>query len=380
MMIFSILIGAMLCAVQAYVTLSFDVPLASTGDLRLYAILAVSAAFSVAVVRFVELRRGKTSTLVRLIQLLGALVLSAVLIAVLLPEISQSQLFYYVVAVIALGVVVIALPEQALRHRFPNITVALRRLWASRQLLFIWVSNNVRARYSQALLGILWIILLPLTQALILSFVFSRFIRIDVGDAPFISFFLAALIPWSFFNQTLINSTGAVTGMMLLINQIYFPREILVLVKLGETIVDVMFMFLALVVVNTLVGTPINVNYVYLPVLFIITVGFALGPALLLSCISVFVRDIPQLLFVALQMLFYLTPIIYPVSYIPPEFQSIVLINPLVPLVQAYRDVIVYQQAPNWISLHYTIVVAVVLLYLGYIFFKANERRLADFL
>jgi len=370
----------MLCAVQAYVTLSFDVPLASTGDLRLYAILAVSAAFSVAVVRFVELRRGKTSTLVRLIQLLGALVLSAVLIAVLLPEISQSQLFYYVVAVIALGVVVIALPEQALRHRFPNITVALGRLWASRQLLFIWVSNNVRARYSQALLGILWIILLPLTQALILSFVFSRFIRIDVGDAPFISFFLAALIPWSFFNQTLINSTGAVTGMMLLINQIYFPREILVLVKLGETIVDVMFMFLALVVVNTLVGTPINVNYVYLPVLFIITVGFALGPALLLSCISVFVRDIPQLLFVALQMLFYLTPIIYPVSYIPPEFQSIVLINPLVPLVQAYRDVIVYQQAPNWISLHYTIVVAVVLLYLGYIFFKANERRLADFL
>ena len=253
-------------------------------------------------------------------------------------------------------------------------------LWGNRALLKLWIENNIRTRYTQALLGIIWIVLLPLAQALILAFVFSRFMRVDVGNVPYVSFFFAALIPWTFFNQSLINASTSIINVMGLINQIYFPREIIVLVKLGEVIVDVSFMFVALILIDLLVGITPNIYYLYLPLLFFIAFSLVLGLAFFCSYLTVIIRDIPQLLFVLLQLLFYITPIIYPVSFIPPEYRFIVLINPLVPLVDACRDIIVYQRPPDLITLYYPLIIGLTLLYLGYIFFKANERRLSDYL
>jgi len=377
-----ILIGAMLIGVELRLNLPFGIPLGVTyiaQSIPLYfililCVLGISGAST-------RLRRYWILSSVKwqFFALLLEAGFSFVAVALILHDISLLQLLYFVLAAVIIGLLVLLLPSKVLKNRRPSLMKDLRILWANGYLLNLWVRNNVRARYTQTILGILWIILLPLAQSLILSFVFDQFLHMDVGDVPFISFFLAALVPWSFFNQSIMNSTLSVTGMISLINQIYFPREILVLVKLGETLVDTVFVLIALVVIDLMVGILPNIYYIYLPILFFITICFTLGLTLFISYLSVLIRDIPQLLFVILQLLFYLTPIVYPESFIPAQFRLLILINPLAPIVQAYRDIIAYQRMPNWVSLYYPLVVSLVLLYLGYSFFKANERRLADF-
>ena len=371
---FSLLFGAMLIAVQFRLQLPLGEPLPAAYIAQppaLYAIL-----FACSGVIAVLFRRMPFASLA---ELLAALALSCVLIVALLPDVSTLQIGYFVIAACGLGLFVLVLPAAVIKDRRGGFRESVQALVKHRHLLTIWISSNVQARYSQALLGVLWIILLPLAQALILSLVFSYIIRIEIGDASFIPFFLSALVPWSFFNQSLMNAAGSITGMMGIINQIYFPRELLVLIRLGETAIDTGFMFIALIVISLMAGSLPTWNYLYLPILFALTVCFTLGPALLLGYFTVLIRDIPQLLFVVLQLLFYLTPIMYPLDFYPAELRLLVLLNPLAPLIQAFRDVIAYQHAPDWVSLYFTAVMGVVMVVIGYQYFKANERLLADF-
>jgi ABC-type polysaccharide/polyol phosphate export permease len=255
----------------------------------------------------------------------------------------------------------------------------LSRLWASRHLIRLWLGFNVQTRYSQTVLGILWIVLLPLATAAVLSLAFSQFLRVQL-DVPFISFFLSGLVPWGVFNQGVLTGMRSVLAAGGLINQINFPREVLVLLALGEVVVDFLFTFAAMVVINAINGIFPNLYWLYLPFLFFVLVSFTLGLMLFLSSISMFVRDVPQLVGVALQLLFYLTPLLYPVSSIPDRFRVLLLLNPLAGLIQAFRDVIVYARPPDLLTLYYPFVAGVVLLYAGYSFFKAREESFADVL
>jgi lipopolysaccharide transport system permease protein len=378
-----ILIGAFLVAVQLRLRIAMGSTLFAydAQPPLAFIFILLSAVAGVVLLESVSKRLGPARRQFR--ALLVGIALSFGLIAVILPDVSQLQLLYYVLSACLMGFVLIGLPAKLLRsreHKHPDFIASLFMLRDKRLLLWTWVRNNIRARYSQTALGILWIVLLPLIQALILAFVFSQFVRMDVGGVPYISFYLAGLIVWNLFNQGVINSTTSLTNMLALMNQIYFPREILVLTKLGELIVDVTFTFVAMVVINLVVGITPNINWIYLPLLLLITLSLTLGIMFFLSYISVMVRDIPQLAFVVLQMLFYLSPILYPTNVIPPQFSFIVLINPLVPLLEAFRKVLVYNTPPDIISLYYPAVVAASALYLGYTFFKANERRLTDFI
>jgi lipopolysaccharide transport system permease protein len=137
-------------------------------------------------------------------------------------------------------------------------------------------------------------------------------------------------------------------------------------------------MFAAMLVINGVVGVLPNGLFVILPLLVLIQIVFMLGLMFIVSWLSVIVRDIPQLVSVLLQILFYLSPIIYPVTIIPHRYQFLVNLNPVALLVQAYRDVIVYDRTPDWLSLVYPAALGVALLIFGYRHFKANEDRFAD--
>src|SRR5690349_2980081 len=125
-----------------------------------------------------------------------------------------------------------------------------------------------------------------------------------------------------------------------LINQIYFPREIIVLSALGEALVDTLFMFAAMLVINALVGVFPNDLFVFLPLIVVMEVALSLGLMFVVSWVSVLVRDIPQLVSVLLQIIFYLCPIIYPISIVPERWRFLIELNPLAVLVEAYRDII----------------------------------------
>lgn len=314
--------------------------------------------------------------------LLVSLVISGLLTAAVIPRIPFRQLGYFGLYAIPLGLITIVFtPTPIVFGKQKTLIHHLQALWDNRILLQIWTRYNILSRYSQAFLGILWIILQPLATSMILAFVFSQILRhIETGGAPYISFYMAAVVAWTLFNQGLINGAGSLEGASRILQQVYFPREIIVLVKLGETLVDVSFVFIAMILINFVVGVYPNIHYIYLPILIVIQIALTLGLMLFVSYLSMMIRDVPQLIQIVLRFMFYLTPIIYPASAIPERFNALLLLNPIAPLVTAYRDIILYNSAPNFVTLYYPTVMAGVLLYSGYMFFKKYEKRVTDFI
>lgn len=292
-----------------------------------------------------------------------------------------APLGYFVLASLFISLIVLVwTPDGGTADTHRVLAGYLRGIWKYRLLLRIWTVYNIRSRYSQTVLGILWIVLLPLSTALVLSFLFAQITHPgDIGNAPFISFFLTALTFWGLFSSGVNMGVRALLGSMGLINQVYFPREVLILVRFCEEIVDLSFTVATLLIVNAVVGIWPNAWYVALPLVVLIQMTLTLGAMFLVSYTSVLIRDVPQLIGVLLQLFFYLTPIIYPVQRTPEQLQWLTFINPLASLIDAYRRIIVYGEAPVLSNLLYPAVFAVILLFAGFMSFKKFEKHISDY-
>lgn len=300
----------------------------------------------------------------------------AVTLSLWAPGEPLTETVYFIIS--GLLLVLLVVPGKPLSAEQIPLREALARLWESRALLRIWVLYNVRSRYAQAILGILWIILLPLSTALVLSLVFSQFMRFHIQSTPFIAYFLAGFVPWLLFSQAISGAMRSLLGSMGLMNQIYFPREVLVLTALGEAVVDTFFMFVAMLVINFGVGVHPTALYLLLPLLFAVELVFSLGLMFIVGYQSVMIRDVPQLVSVLLQLLFYMSPIIYPVSIVPERYRFLITLNPIAPLVDAFHRVIIYNRTPDWLGVIYVGVMAIGFLAFGYRHFKAREDQFAD--
>jgi lipopolysaccharide transport system permease protein len=376
--------GAMLLAVQLRLLLPFGKALASDYQAHfpaLYVLLAL-VIIGIELLNRLLLQNTKPGSLISnthtASRYFAIALASCAAILLIFPDVSQLQLVYFFVMSIVLYALLIALPRRIyLGNADHSLGDDLMKLWRGRALLRLWIAYNIRARYSQTILGILWIILLPLLTALILAVAFSQILRIQL-DVPIVSFFLAGLVPFNLFNTSILNGTRAILNRLDLVTQVYFPREILVLLVLGEALVDFMFTFGAMIFINAGNGLLPNIYYLYLPLILLILLALALGTMLITSSLSLLVRDIPQLVGVFMQLLFYITPIIYPSESIPPSLRYIYVLNPMAAIVQAFRDVVVYSRPPDFVTLYYPIVLASVLLYLGYSVFKSVEGSMAD--
>ena len=377
--------AAMLVAIQLRVqVLPFGAPLGN--GYRPFPIgaigLLLAATFVAVVLEWRLARHSKQrSQLAPVWPLLVAATLTAGGIYLLLPDFSQLQLLYFLISIIFVGWLFIALPRTFLRSKTEfDLGRELRRLWDYRHLLRLWLRYTIQARYTQTTLGIIWIILLPLSTALVLSIAFSQFLRIGrfAGDVPFLTFFLAGIVPYGIFNSGVSKSTSAISGQIGIISRVYFPREILVLLPMGEALVDFVFTFLVLIAINGLYGNWPEPRYFLLLVPLLILILLSLGVMFVISTWSMIVRDVPQLVGVVLQLLFYVTPIIYPFESIPPNFRFLVLLNPLTPLVQSFRQIVIYKQGLDLISLYYPLVVSSGLLLAAFAFFKSREGVLSD--
>ncbi len=339
----------------------------------LFVVIAVSAVIAAGLRPYIALRRARIADFAAA---LIAVALASAAMIVVVPDFSQIQVLYFI-----LGSAIIAGITLVLTPRKRSLRESLYLLWQNRSLFSLSVRYNVMSRYSQTILGIMWIVMLPVATSIILTFVFSFIFRPgDIGNVPFISFFLAGLLFWTLFTQSVLNGSTSIIQSLGLINQIYFPREILVLVKLGEALVDLSFVFVVTLVINLLVGITPNANFIYLPILLGIQLALILGIMFFTSYLTVIIRDVQQLITVFIQLLFYLTPLMYPIDVLPGHIAEVVtFLNPLAALVSAYRDVIIYNRPPDFESLYFAIAISGVLLYSGYMFFKANEKKLADF-
>lgn len=258
------------------------------------------------------------------------------------------------------------------------MSVNFALIFQAKDLLLEWTVRNIRARYQQSVLGWLWALIQPAAQAIIFTIVFTRFVPVDTGNVPYILFSYIAMVPWTLLATSLPDMANALVDNMALVTKIYFPREILPLAALFARLLDFVIASGLTIVLMLYYGTPIfPLGWLYLPVVVAIELMLILGLGLICAALNVFFRDVRSLLVLGLQVWFYASPIIYPVSLVPVWLRPIYFLNPMAGVLEANRDILLYGRLPG-VYLIPSAVVAVVVLVIGYWFFKRVEFQFAD--
>lgn len=256
------------------------------------------------------------------------------------------------------------------------IVAHLRQLWRRRGLLFLWLRYSIQARYSQTVLGILWIALLPLSISVTLAFAFTQIVGDASAGGAFVVFLFAGQLPFNLFSNAVLKARGSLIASAGIIKQVAFPREIVVLLPIGEGLIDFVFTFLVVLVVNAFLGIFPRWGYVWLPIPVLIILGQAIGVGLLVSAASLSVRDLEPLLVVVIQLVFYLVVLVDP-TRTSPLTGTILSLNPLSGPVNAFRQILL-TGSMDWRMLVYPTVFTLILLVVSYRWFKAREGTFAD--
>jgi ABC-type polysaccharide/polyol phosphate export permease len=250
--------------------------------------------------------------------------------------------------------------------------------WGRRDLLWHMTVRHLRGQYKQSVLGYAWAFVNPLSQMLILTFVFSTILRIPSDGEPYPLFLFVGLIPWMFFSNSLISATDSVVGAASLVTKVYFPREVLPTAAVFTKVVDLFFGALILGGIMIYYGEIPEATAWWLPVLFAINMVFVLGLAYPLAALNLFFHDVRFLVGVALTLWFYLTPVIYPVSIVPEEYQWVYDLNPMSLFINAYRRVLLQGTAPELDRVLLGLVISLATFLIGYFIFKKLEPHFAD--
>jgi len=254
----------------------------------------------------------------------------------------------------------------------------MTNLFNTKDILLQWTTRNIRARYQQSLLGWFWAVVQPTAQVAIFTFVFTLIVPINTGLVPYVVFSYVAMVPWTFFSSGLVDMSNALVDNMSLVNKIYFPREVLPVAAMLARLMDFGVAGILAVIMMIIYQVPIYLlGWIILPVILLIQIVLMLGIGLAAAAANVFLRDVRSLMLLALQLWFYASPIIYPVTLVSDELLPFYYLNPMNGIIESYRDVLLRQQMPGSYLLPAAIL-SLVMFTLGYWFFKRVEFQFAD--
>lgn len=246
------------------------------------------------------------------------------------------------------------------------------------ELLWELIKREIKARYKQSLLGYAWVILVPLLNLLVLTVVFSYFIRVPTGGTSYPIFLFTALVPWAFTANSISFATQSVVSNTNLITKIYLPREVFPVATILAKMVDFLLTSLVLVLFLVIFGVSFKATMLFVPVIFFFHFLLVVGISLILSAINVFFRDVENVIGIFLTIWMYITPILYPQELIPSAFVPFFNLNPMMPIINAYRNTILYGMMPAWQSFAYAVGFSVLIFIFGYQFFKNRAKYFAD--
>lgn len=249
-----------------------------------------------------------------------------------------------------------------------------------RELIGMWAFREIRVRYKQSILGAAWAVLQPLALMLMFTFVFSQIARIPT-DQPYPIFSYTALLPWTLFATSISFGVNSLINNMNLVTKTYFPREVLPLGVIGAALFDFLIASSIFVLLMIYYQVPVTIYFLWIPVFLIIQVFLMLGIILIGSALTVFYRDVRFIVPLAIQLWMYATPIIYPIELVDanlPQFRTLYALNPMVGIVESYRNVILRGVPPNFTDLGIATAVSVILFIVAYIIFKRLEVLFND--
>lgn len=244
-------------------------------------------------------------------------------------------------------------------------------------LLYQLAQKEIKARYKQSFVGYAWVIVNPLAQLLVYTFVFSMIFRTVSIDVPYPLYVFSVLIPWTFLQTSITSATMSLVNNRDLLKKIAFPREVIPYAAVFSKSVDLAFSYVVFFVFMLIYKVPISWNILLFVPLFGIQMIFTTAIGLFTSAANLFYRDVQYLINLVLMLWMYLTPIVYPLSMVPEKYLSLYKLNPMVGLIEGYRMAF-FGQSMQLEDLVWSLSSALILFIISYSFFKKVEPVFAD--
>ncbi len=252
-----------------------------------------------------------------------------------------------------------------------------KEIYDYRQMIFGLVKKDLRGRYKGSVLGFLWTFINPLLQLLVYTLVFSVILGSNIEKYPLYLF--VALIPWIFFSSSIAGGSSCVLNQKGMVTKIYFPREVLPISHVTTCFMNMVYSMVVVIAVSLIYGTHFSpLGYLCLPVIMIVEYCLALGLAMIVSALTVYFRDLEYIVSIFMMVWQFLTPIMYSIEMVPPFLHGVFNLNPMTPIVTAYRSVLYEGTVPRLETLGLAVLMGVVFLALGFFIFGKLKKRFAE--
>lgn len=254
--------------------------------------------------------------------------------------------------------------------------------WRYRFFIVSSIKTELRTKFIRSRLGGVWMILNPLAQVLIFAFVLSAVLSAKLpgidNQYAYAIYLMAGTLGWSLFAEIVNRCLTLFIDNGNILKKLAFPKIALPLIVTGSAMVNNALLFVSILVIFGFLGHYPGAALFWLPVLMVVTIALAVGLGLGLGVLNVFMRDIGQVVPVVMQFLYWFTPVVYMVNIIPEKYRGWLVLNPLIPIVTGYQDVLLYNRAPDWTGLGGVAIVAVVLLAFSLLIFRKASPEMVD--
>lgn len=255
-----------------------------------------------------------------------------------------------------------------------NFKRYLVEIYDYRHVLKLLVRQYLVLRYRRTVLGYLWTLVNPLLMMGVMAVVFSAVQKIELKT--FAIFLFSGMVPWNCFNNTVILSSNSLINNESLIKKIYIPKIIFPLSVSIGVLIDSVFSFVALLLLMIMLGAQPLLVWAYIPLAFLLLFLFSFGIALIFSILTVFLRDLQHILGIAMQALFFLSPVLYEKTLLKGDIGFIMALNPIVPFIELFRAILNQGVAPNLHIIQNATLAAIVSFIIGLVFFFLKQKRI----
>jgi lipopolysaccharide transport system permease protein len=259
--------------------------------------------------------------------------------------------------------------------------ININEIWRFRELFYIFAWRDIKVRYKQTVLGILWVIFQPLIAMFLFTFIFGRFFTTSSTKLPYALFALCGLVFWNFFSNSLTHASNSLTSNENIIKKVYFPKIVLPLSTIATGFVDFFINFILLLVVTFFFGfIPSIISFFIIPLNVFITALTIAGLGLMFSSLKVKYRDVGYILPFFIQLFLFLSPIIYPTSILSMKYKFLLALNPLTGVVESTRIIMSGSSQIDFFLLGNSLALSLALFIVGLFVFSSTEKYLADIL
>lgn len=252
-------------------------------------------------------------------------------------------------------------------------------IWNFRELLYIFAWRDIKVRYKQTIFGILWVIFQPFVTMTIFTFFFGKMAKIPSGELPYSLFVLCGLVFWTFFSGTISHASDSLVANEGIIKKVYFPKILLPLSSVITGLVDFFINLILLIIFAIFLGITVRpIGLIIFPLAIFLTSITSIGLGLILSSFNVKYRDVRYILPFFIQILLFVTPIIYPLSIVSSTNRIIMALNPMTTVVEAVRFVFspTYMLRPELVLI--SLICAILIFIFGLWYFRRTEDFFAD--